>query len=306
METRERIIVAAREMKYRPSPSARALSTGRTRQIALSGADAGLHRYQTTRLIEQQGVIEAAAEQRYRVVVLPSTADRADSGELEELLYTSGCDGFCLYAEQGSPDIYALLRKLAVPFVVIGNPGDDTLPRVDHDNYRYAYESVAWLREQGHTHIAFADFLAPDQMPFARVLHSGYRDAMDALCGGFKPHLIFPHGQDREERAALLLGAQAPTAIILSDWASTVRWQSFLQPLGLRVPDDLTILAHIPLSERHYLEPGFAYHAHDPRAVGLNAGRTLIETIESDESLHPQTILVPPLAPQWQTSERVT
>ena len=172
--TRQRIHAAAQEMQYRPSPSARSLSTGRSRQIAVSGADEGLHNYLSSRLLEQQGLIEAVARQDYRVVLLPSLSERPDSRDFESALYTSGCDGVCLYAAQGSSQVYAALRQLALPFVVLGNPGDLSLPQVDHDNYRYACDAVAWLREQGHTRIGFTDFLPAAEQPFAFDLHRGF------------------------------------------------------------------------------------------------------------------------------------
>jgi LacI family transcriptional regulator len=280
LETRQRIHATAQAMQYRPSPSARALSTGRSRQIAISGADEGLHTYLSSRLLEQQGLIEAVAQQDYRVVVLPSTSDRPDSRDFEAALYTSGCDGICLYAAQGSPQLYATLRQLAVPFVVLGNPGDPGVPQVDHDNYRYAYDAVSWLREQGHTRIGFTDFLPADLQPFAFDLHQGYQDAMNALCEGFDPALILRAEAGAAERLAFVERSRAPTALIVRDWPGANAWRVVLQARGMRVPHDITILVQVSIMEWHYLEPGFAYQAHDPRTLGLRAGEMLLNRLQ--------------------------
>ncbi len=79
--------------------------------------------------------------------MLPSTANQADSRDFEDVLYTSGCDGVCSYAEKASPALYANLRQLAMPFVVPGNPDDASLPQADHDNDRYAYDGGARLHQ---------------------------------------------------------------------------------------------------------------------------------------------------------------
>lgn len=300
-ETRERIHTTAREMQYRPSPSARALSTGRSRQIAISGADPGLHTYLMSRLQEQQGLIEAVAEQSYRVVVLPSTSNCADWREFEEMLYTSGCDGFCLYAEQANPELYATLRAQKVPFVVLGNPGDTPVPHVDHDNYRYAYNSVAWLHQQGHTRIGFTNFPPPSAHHFARALQQGYEDAMRHLCGHFDPALILEDISREDKRIAFLAGPAPPTALIVRDWGGAHLWRKEFQQTGMRVPEDITVLAHVTLSEAHYLEVGYAFHAHDPRLIGRRAGQMLLQMIQENLAEDMETILVPPFAPQWRT-----
>lgn len=297
-QTRQRIHDTAQAMQYRPSPSARALSTGRSRQIAVSGADEGLHNYLASRLLEQQGLIEAVARQDYRVVVLPSTSDRPDSSDFEAMLYTSGCDGVCLYAAQGSPQIYTALRQLAVPFVVLGNPGDPDVPQVDHDNYRYAYDAVAWLREQGHTRIGFTDFLPAALQPFAFDLHQGYQDAMNALCDGFDPALILGTEAAPTDRLAFVQGLHAPTALIVRDWTGANAWRVVLQAHGLRVPQDITILVQISMIEWHYLEPGFAYQAHDPRSLGKSAGQMLLNKIQSGFPGEIEVVRLPVMLPQ--------
>lgn len=298
-QTRQRIHATAQEMQYRPSPSARALSTGRSRQVAISGADEGLHNYLSSRLLEQQGLIEAVAQHDYRVVLLPSSSNRADCRDFESALYTSGCDGVCLYAAQGSPQVYDRLRQLAVPFVVLGNPGDLSLPQVDHDNYAYAYDAVAWLRAQGHSRIGFTDFLPAAVQPFAFDLHRGYQDAMNANCAGFNPSHILGAQAGPADRIAFVKSPGAPTALIVRDWRGANAWHVVLQASGLRVPHDITILAQVSITEWEYLNPGFAYQAHDPRALGLRAGEMLLNRIETGVPAEPEAIRLPVMTPKW-------
>ncbi len=300
--TQERIHQTAREMQYRPSPSARALASGQSRQIAISCADSGLQHYLSSRLLEQQGLIQAVTEQGYSVVLLPpiSPVDQATASDFKRILYTSGCDGVCVYAEQANAEVYAGLRELGLPFVVLGDPGDTSVPQVDHDNYLYAYESVAWLHALGHTRIGFTDFLQAELRPFAHRLHQGYRDAVETLCGGFDPQLVIPSGLEHSERLAFLRQANPPTALLVRDWKAAMSWRVLFQELGVRIPEDIVVLVHLALTEAYYLEPGFAFQAHDPRAVGRRAGQVLLNRIKSDPQEAPEIVRLSTLLPQWQ------
>lgn len=70
--------------------------TGATITKSLSDDDyvelrSRLHNYLASRLLEQQGLIEGAARQDYRVVVRPSTSDRPDSRD-PGLIFYIWCD----------------------------------------------------------------------------------------------------------------------------------------------------------------------------------------------------------------------
>jgi DNA-binding LacI/PurR family transcriptional regulator len=186
-----------------------------------------------------------------------------------------------------------------VPFVVLGNPGDLSLPQVDHDNYLYVYEAVAWLREQGHTRIGFTDFLPAAVQPFAFDLHRGYRDAMNGLCAGFDPAYILGPQAGPAERLAFVQTPRAPTALIVRDWRGANAWRVVLQAHGVRVPQDITILAQVSITEWEYLEPGFAYQAHDPRSLGLRAGEMLLNSIETGLPAPPEVMRLPVMPPKW-------
>jgi LacI family transcriptional regulator len=302
-ETRRRIHEAAREMNYRPSASARALVTGRTMQIAVSAADKDWLRGASGRLLEVRGLIDAAAEHRYQVLVLPSPAASAERRHFEALIHSRICDGLCLYAEQADKSLYEWLQEHALPFVIIGNPGDQSLPQVDHDNYQYFYSSVAWLREQGHERIALVEPMHTTlQQPFVQTLRHGYRDAMNTLCGGYDPALSPGTHLASEEIIAFMRGGAAPTAVLLRGLACTLQWKSTLQRHGLRLPADATVLAHLDVTELSYLRDGellegLACHIHDPRQVGRRAAEALMESINGHPAVEP--ILIAPSAPDW-------
>lgn len=300
-ETRQRILEAARVLKYRPSASARALSTGRTMQLAISTAVPALQAGNPAELWQLLGFSDAAAAHSHRVVLMTSSNAQPKLSEYEELIDSNACDGFALFAEQLTAPIHDLLRYAEVPYVVLGDPGVDAVPHVDIDNYRYAYESVRWLAERGHRRILFAEFAdsaAGADRPFHRRLRAGYFDAMEEFCGGGEPEWAPTfRTQSSEERLAMLKGEAGCTAVILPGLLDAITWEAACRANGMRIPDDVDLLCHLSTMEVSYLEPGLAFHAHDLRGMGERAGELLIGWIENGLPSTRQ-VLINPSPPQ--------
>lgn len=301
-ETRRRIVEAAATMNYRPSISARALATGKTMQIAVSSADADWHKGASGRMLEVRGLIDAAAQHEYRVLVLPSPRHHADSAQFAEIIRTRACDGFCLYAEQADAALYQFLRDNSVPFVVVGHTGGADVPRVDQDNEQQMRESVRWLQAQGRTRIAFAS-CTHENPRHKQDQRASFTATMKA--GGLRPARdeigvpLITH----DEMRAWLDAHPDITAVIVHGLSNALNWKSFLLASGRRIPDDVAVLAHVDASEwlhlsQGNLSDGLALHIYDSHRVGEVAGEILIRWING---VVPDTreCLVPGLGPCW-------
>jgi LacI family transcriptional regulator len=305
-DTRRRIMEAARLLKYQPSASAKALSTGRTMQVAISTADASLQTGNPAQLWQLLGFTDAAAAHGYRVVLITSEAPTPSLEDFEGLVRSNACDGFCLFAEQLTPSIHGLLEHSGTPFVVLGDPGTTSVPQVDIDNYRYTYDSVRWLVEAGHQRIGLAEFAdAPAGVdhPHLTKLRAGYFAAMRDFCGREEPAWA-PTYRTRSamERVEFVTGPDAPTAVIVAGLLDAVVWEAAFRSNGIRVPEDVALLCHIPTKESDYLEMGLAYHGHDLRAMGSQAGELLLEWIEQGQRSD-RRLLIAPDPPKWRVPD---
>ena len=305
--TKARILETAQRLNYRPSTAARALVTGKTMLLAVSAADADWHRARSGRLAEMSGLIDAAESDSYRVLVLPSAQSHADKSQFEMLVRSHGCDGFCLYAEQADARLYQFLGDHEMPFVVIGNPGDVEVPRVDHDNFALYHDSVAWLASQNRRNIVLieparteADAAHPES-PFREVQRAGYRAAMREI--GVHEPFIEASRPWTEADIVTWMRQKQPDALILTGLAATLQWKFALARAGMQLPDDVLIVSHLDLTEVSYLKQGalhegVACHVHDPHAVGKRAGETLIRWING-QPRPTEPIFVPGHAPDW-------
>jgi DNA-binding LacI/PurR family transcriptional regulator len=270
--------------------------------LAVSTADVDLQQGRPAQLWQLLGFTDAAGNHGYRVVLMASHASNPCQDEFEAMIRSNACDGFLLWAEQLTPDLRRLLLYHETPFVVLGDPGDEAIPQVDIDNYAYTYQSIEWLVKQGHRRIAiaeFADVRFGVDVPHIQKIRSAYFDAMRNLCGVQKEEWA-PRSRSRHssDRMNLLRGDDAPTAVVVPSVQDAYIWEATLRMNGLRIPDDLTLLCHLPSMEAIYVEPGIAYHAHDLRAMGMRAGELLIEWIESGTA-PARRLLVPAMEPVW-------
>lgn len=228
--TRARILQTAERLNYRPSTAARALVTGKTMLLGVSAADADWRHDRFERLAEIRGFIDVAAKHNFRVLVLPSSEDEARRDHFEELVRSKACDGFLLYAEQADENLYAYLGEHEVPFVVIGDPGDLDIPRVDHDNFSFMRDSVNWLAGEGRRRIAVVSPTPvagndPAKQHFVRRQIAGYEAAVRERGLDHDPALVSDAVWQDETAMLAWLQTVRADALITRGLASTLQWK---------------------------------------------------------------------------------
>lgn len=248
---------------------------------------------------------DAAARHGYHLILMASRGVRPEAAEYDALIRSNACDGFILFAEQLTVEIRDTLQTANIPFVVVGDPGDETVPQVDIDNYQYAYDSVAWLVSQGHRRIGlaeFADLRAGTALPHIQKIRAGYAQALADLGCALDPAWApTKRSESSAERLALVTGPNAPTAVILPSAQDAFLWEASLRGNGLSVPEDVALLCHIATMEIMYIEPGIAYHTHDLRSMGDHAAQMLIDWIESGK-VPERKVLIRGTEPAWKLS----
>src|SRR6476646_5441138 len=214
-DTRERVMVAARELGYRPNPHARSLRGASTMLIGAIVRDFSDPFFAT--------VIEALAVQamaRGYNIVLGHAHGRVDEGiALTAVLETRHTDAIVMLGDmQDQPRLLEDLRESSVPVVATWQ-GTSPLefPTVDVDERAGIVAGLEHLIELGHERIAFVSGRLPGdnwqrQEAFVELvtarfgrIHDGYVQVVDnSLAGG-----------EAALRALLELDDQ-PTAVMTS------------------------------------------------------------------------------------------
>ena len=237
-ETRQRVREAAAALDYRPNFHARGLARAQAGAIGLLvPADNPL----MVPLIS--GAEEAATE---RGLLLWTTAHE---GELTErhlrLLQSGAVDAALVAGLRAGYHADALLRDPRVPTLLVDRRtvGSDRWIIVDDE--RAARVATEHLMAQGHTRIGWAGGRAGVDSAQRRA--NGIRDAMAAADLWLDPSWVVAadYTPDGGARAVteILESEVRPTAIVAADPIEALGAWHELERRGLRVPDDISLIA---------------------------------------------------------------
>ena len=240
-ETRERVMVAARELGYRPNPHARSLRGASTMLIGAVVRDFSDPFFAT--------VIEALAVQamaRGYNIVLGHAHGRVDEGiALTSVLETRHTDAIVMLGDmQDQPRLLDDLRHSAVPVVATWQ-GTSPLefPTVDVDERAGIIAGLEYLIELGHERIAFVSGLLPGDN---RQREDAFTEFIGDRFGGLPDGYVQPvdnslAGGEAALRALLDLG-EPPTAVMTSTDLVAVGVLHAAYSLGRTVPDELSVV----------------------------------------------------------------
>lgn len=240
--TRARVLEAAERLGYQPDPSARSLKGGRTGVVAIAFSYRVAIPFPLTdvdyfnRAI--QGATQAALARDCGLVIGPPTPQSDVWSRLP-------LDGVVVFDPVLGDPVPGQLRKRGTPMVVVGRDpnGEFDDPNVDNDHAAGTRLALDHLWERGARKIALFGYPLLDS--FVAVTEATYRD----WCAerGIGPTvLMFPPMWDRAPRqiaAELLASSDRPDAIFCLEDDLGVASASAASDSGLRIPEDLKIVA---------------------------------------------------------------
>jgi LacI family transcriptional regulator len=170
-----------------------------------------------------------------------------------------------------------------VPVVAVDpHTGPSGIPTVDSDNFEGAVLATEYLLGLGHRRIALLGG-RPD-LESARLREDGFRHAMAAAGVPVDDDLVRTGGYRPETAAApaheLLRLEQPPTAIFAANDLSAIRTMEIAQELGLRVPEDLSVIGFDNVPESALANPPLTTINQPLQDIGARALHMLVELVE--------------------------
>ncbi len=282
-QTRERILAVARDMGWAPDPRARGLTNRRAYALGLIVA-------KPPRLLDADpffpafiaGVQEELAPRGLALVMQVVTDERAERDGYRQLATERRVDGVYLSDLRLDDSRLELVAELGIPAVTLGRPpGDSTIPAVVADDAAGIDAAVDHLVGLGHRRIGHV------AGPTSLIHGAGRMVAWEAalarhgLPRGPGRHGDFtPAGGARATRGLLRL-AEPPTAILYANDLMAIAGISVAHQLGVRVPDDLSIVGFDDTALAEHVSPALTTVRVDPQRWGRRATRLLLEFIES-------------------------
>jgi len=286
-EKRNAVLRAVAELGYRPDPVARSLAERRTRTIGVVIDDLSNPWY--VELLD--GLRPVLHEHGLR----PLLADGRTEPDAVQALADLRVDGLVLV---GTPTASAVnqVNSLGSPIpTVVAGTREPQLPTVDvvaNDDYRGGCLAATHLVGLGHRRIAH--IIGEGEV--GRLRRAGYEAVMaDA---GLDPESMagdWTEGAGRRAGFALLGSPDRPTAIVAANDLSAVGVLSAADELGLRVPEDLSVVGYDNTVFARLLRLSLSSIDSHIAEVGQVAGRTLTARINGDKGTAGTRLLSPEL-----------
>jgi len=241
-KTRERVLEAAKALRYSPNLAARGLASSKSYLLAL------LYDNPSPNYIAnvQKGAIDACRDSGYHLVVEPVNMSEANVGEAVDLLLERlPVDGIILTPPlSDDKDVIAILKRLKIPYIPVAPSVEDAdVSSVKMDDVQAAYEMTEFLIRKGHRKLGFIKGHPEHSATNLRYL--GYIKAMEAVGLALNMEWVvegdfsFKSGVDAAEK---LLGlSDRPTAIFASNDDMAAGGVSVASRLGISVPKDLSV-----------------------------------------------------------------
>jgi LacI family transcriptional regulator len=267
------------ELGYESSLVARSLRSLRTNVIGIIVAD--LEPFSTELL---KGASRALRHSGYELIVYSGAGHLEDQGGWERR-YLSRLNGTLT---DGTILVTPTVVEVSsdVPVVAVDpHTGQSTLPTVDSQNLEGASRATEYLIELGHRRIGF--LAGRPDLESARLRERGYRKALEDAGIAFDPGLTrvgdYTAESTDEPACELLQMEDRPTAIFAANDLSALQVMRVARRLGLRVPDDVSIIGFDNIPESAMADPPLTTIDQSIQAMGFEAVRLLIDLIEQPE-----------------------
>lgn len=239
-QRRASILDAAKELGWRPSASARALTEARTRTIGLVLAREAEELEVDSFFVRFLSGVErmlAPAEYALLLQLMPSGGAASALRAYERLAASGRVDGFLITDPELEDPRFPLLEGVGLPVVIAGRPdADSRFPWLETDHDRGMIAAVEHLVGLGHERIAFLGG-SPTYEHIQRR-RERWREAISAA--GLDPGPVeFAHGDSGAAVREVLDGA--PTAVVCTSDTLALALIAAARARGLKIPRDLSV-----------------------------------------------------------------
>jgi LacI family transcriptional regulator len=281
-ETRTLVQRIAREHGYTASRDARGLSTGRTGLIGVT-----LPMIQPTYFSSIVASMAAALDAHdMRIVLCPTLHQHDREISLIQRLMHGTTDGALLVLPEESAGELRALTRQGYRYVVVdpGEQPDEDIPAVSAAHSVGAVQAVQHLLGLGHRRIAV--ITGPRGRMATQERLRGYHAALGGAGVKPDPRLVaesnfkIQGGFDATSR--LLTQRDRPTAIFAFNDDMAIGAMRAARTLGLRVPEDVSIVGFDDSHEAQFVEPGLTTVRQPLAEMGQMAVRLLLRLLGNE------------------------
>lgn len=294
-ETRSKILAFIEEHGFKPNLIAKSLAVSQTFNIAVvTPTDT-----EVQEIPFFQGCLHAISQTitQWDYDVILSVATEHNISAIKRLVRNRKVDGIILTRPLVDDKAISFLKETDLPFLVIGNPGDESIVQIDSDHITGCRDATNHVLDQGYTnHVLLAgnahhrvnknrfagytqalqshgipeciEYVRHDELTVNKITEGSpiaiwnisSQSAVDAVL-----HEILPH---------------QPSCLICMDDVIAVKTLHYLTRHHIHIPQDIRLLSfHDSAAMEHNFPPISALHVHIDE-LGKMAGKTIVDMIE--------------------------
>jgi DNA-binding LacI/PurR family transcriptional regulator len=282
-ETAERIRQVALDLGYRPHPVARMLSAGSTATIGILSPQALAQVFANPFFpLFAEGVATVTEDRGFGVLFISPL-----HGSLERALDRATVDGIIVIGlDERHPEMGSV-RKAALPVVLVDAAAWPEHSTIEVDDTAGALAAARHLLELGHRDLVVLTMEPSEKQDDAGSVMGrrmrGYRMALEEYNIDLAPGQVIAGPATFEGGEAALLRAWEdglrPTGVLAMSDAAAAGVLQAARHLGMRVPDDLSVVGFDDLPLTRFTDPPLTTVHQPVRRKGEEAARMLLAAL---------------------------
>jgi DNA-binding LacI/PurR family transcriptional regulator len=282
--TRARVLKVAEELEWVPNRAARLLSAARSETFGLVLARSAKTLSEEPFYMGFVGGVESVLSEKSYALALQVVPDlETELAAYRKWAAERRVDGVIVVDLRVDDPRIALLRKLGVPAVLVGDPAlAGGLTCVWTDSATAMSAAVDHVADLGHQVVARV--AGPPEHGHVWIRDQAFAAATERLgLTGQVIHTDFSGDEGAAATRELMSAEVRPTAIIYDNDLMAVAGLSVVNGLGLRSPDDLTLVAWDDSALCRLTHPTLTAMSHDIVAYGAEVTQRLFDLLDGAE-----------------------
>ena len=279
--TRSRVWAAVEALNYRPNVLAQSLKTGSSNTLAL--IIPSIQNQMFPHLT--RGAEDAAREAGYTLVLCNTDEDMALERQYIESLRSLLAAGFICGTMLPDSEHLRELHRDGVPLVLSSRYYGDAIDAVLIDNEKAGYQATKHLIDTGCKHIAIA--VGDRNLSIYAERMAGYRSALAEARLEQSDEMVLADADDKEKLyqdvTNLLRERPETDAVFATNDQKAFVVMRAIHDLGLRIPEDVSIIGLDDVEMSRYMEPPLTTVAQPLYELGRRAVLRILELIRYKE-----------------------
>jgi len=230
-----------------------------------------------------QGICEQIAPHHLDLIILNLSSAKLPHETYAQMFMRKGVRGAFLRSTMETKGLCEQIAAEGFPVVAVGERFDEKVSCVYADSKPSSREAVQFLMDLGHRRIAICLNELEDSDHLDRL--AGYREALVAREMEFDPQLVIRAPAVRDSGVQVMRRLHSapnrPTAIFFADPLTAVGAMNEARMLGLRVPEELSIVGFDDAEMRYMVYPTMSAVCQNAQVLGREAFEVLHQILDT-------------------------